>query len=155
MNNSESNSAHNITENQSLNNTRQIECSSNRKYSIRKRELLDLIEKIPGRVELLNDKDRAFINLFLASQSFRNIAAAAQVHEATVARRIKKIVKRISDNDFIIAISDRTLTPLERKVLREHCIDGLPMNRIAEKNKISYCQVRKLIKASMQKNKEY
>ncbi len=114
-----------------------------------------MIEKIPGRVELLNDKDRAFINLFLASQSFRNIAAAAQVHEATVARRIKKIVKRISDNDFIIAISDRTLTPLERKVLREHCIDGLPMNRIAEKNKISYCQVRKLIKASMQKNKEY
>lgn len=109
-----------------------------------------MIEKIPGRVELLNDKDRAFINLFLASQNFRNIASAAEVHEATIARRIKKIVQRISSNEFVKAISDRNLTPVKRKILREHFIDGMPMIKIAKKNKISYCQVRKLIKTSMQ-----
>ncbi|HBG27469.1 MAG: hypothetical protein A2Y10_02750 [Planctomycetes bacterium GWF2_41_51] len=115
---------------------------------ITKRELLDLLEKIPGRIEMLPDKDKAFINLFLASQNFRNIAAAAQVHEATIARRIKKIADRISNNNFVNALSNKNLTPLKMKIMKDYFINDLPMNKIARNNKISYYEVRKLIKSA-------
>ena len=113
---------------------------------ISKRNLLNLFEDLPGRVELLNANDRALVNLFLSSQKFRDIAANAKVHEATIARRLKKIAARIESNNFVNAIS-QNLKPLELQILKDYFVNGLPMIKIARKNNIPYCSVRKLVKA--------
>ncbi len=113
---------------------------------IKKRALLDLLEQTPGRIELLNERDRAFVNLMLTGQKFRTIASAAGVHEATIARRLKKIAARITNNNFVCALSQKNITPMKMKVLRDYFVNGISMLKVAAKNKVSYHDVRKLIK---------
>jgi DNA-binding Lrp family transcriptional regulator len=113
---------------------------------IKKRVLMDTLEQLPGRVEMLNERDRAFVNLLLTSQKFRTIARAAGVHEATVARRLKKIAARITGDNFINALSQRNITPAKMQILRDYFVDGLSMFKIAAKHKNSYHKIRKFIR---------
>lgn len=113
---------------------------------IKKRALLDLLEQLPGRVEMLNEMDRAFVNLMLTGQKFRTIAQAAGVHEATIARRLKKIAARITSNNFVSALSQQNLTHGKMQLLRDYFVDGNSMFKIAQKYKVSYYDVRKLIR---------
>jgi DNA-binding Lrp family transcriptional regulator len=113
---------------------------------IKKRALLDLLEQSPGRIEMLNERNRAFVNLMLTWQNFRTIATAAGVHEATIARRLKKIAARITNNTFVCALSQRNLTPQKMQILRDYFVDGFSMFTIAAKNHVGYHNVRNLIK---------
>jgi hypothetical protein len=116
---------------------------------IKKRELLDLLEQTPGRIEMLNEQDRAFVNLMLTSQKFRTIANAAGVHEATIARRLKKIAARLTSDNFVNALSEKNLTPKRMQILRDYFVDGFSMLQIARKNNANYYEVRKLIKENL------
>jgi Mor family transcriptional regulator len=122
---------------------------------IKKRALLDLLEQIPGRIEMLNEMDRAFVNLLLTGQKFRTIAQAAGVHEATIARRLKKIAARITSNNFVSALSQPNLTPGKMQLLRDYFVDGNSMLKIAQKYKVSYYDVRKLIKEHQTVDSQY
>jgi hypothetical protein len=126
-----------------------------RKSTIKKQDLLDILEQLPGRIEMLNDTDRAFVNLILAGQKFRTIARTAGVHEATVARRLKKIAMRITDNQFINSLSHKHLTPKKMQILRDYFVDGWPMLRIAVRNNISYYKVRQIIHKQRSTAKNY
>jgi len=117
-----------------------------RTLKIKKRELLDILEQMPGRIEMLNDHDRAFVNLMLAGQKFNTIAHAAGVHGATIARRLKKITARMTDNNFVNALSEKNLTVQQMQILRDFFVDGLSMFRIAVRNNFSYYKVRQLVK---------
>jgi DNA invertase Pin-like site-specific DNA recombinase len=112
---------------------------------IRKRDLLDIFESIPGRIELLREQDRAFVNLFLSAQKFRNIALTAGVNEATIARRLKKIAARLTSNDFVQALS-KGVGLDEIKILRAYFIDGVSKPQIARQNNLSYHVVQKIVK---------
>lgn len=122
---------------------------------IKKRALLDLLEQIPGRIEMLNEMDRAFVNLLLTGQKFRTIAQAAGVHEATIARRLKKIAARITSNNFVSALSGTNLTVGKMQLLRDYFVDGNSMLKIAQKYKVSYYDVRKLIKEHQTADSQY
>lgn len=115
-------------------------------FQIKKRQLLDLFEAYPGRIDLLSDKDKMLIDLFMASEKFKSIATAAGVHEATVARRLKKIAKRLKSDSFVIAMSHH-LPPEKMEIMRQYFVEGLSMLKIARQNNRPYCKIRKTIKA--------
>lgn len=116
---------------------------------ITKKELLNLFDNTPGRIDMLPVKDRAFINLFMSAQNFRTIAINAGVHEATIARRLKKIADRIKNDSFIFAISNKKLSKLKIEVLKDYFVNGMSMIQIAKNRKLSYYEVRKIIKESI------
>lgn len=115
---------------------------------ITKRELLDLLEKIPGRIDMLPEMDKALIQLFLSSQKFRLIAIHAGVHEVTIMRRIKKIAQRINSNDFVNALSNPNLPADKLQILKDYFIANIPMYKIARKNNVSYYEVRTLVQSA-------
>lgn len=119
------------------------------KLEIHKRALLDFFESVPGRVEMLPQQDRAFVRLFLVSQKIRLMAAMAGKHEATIARRLKRIAARISANNFVATLSDEKLSKDEMQILRDYFVDGIAMLKIARNRNLNYYVVRKIIKSRM------
>ena len=114
-----------------------------------KKELLNLFEKHAGRIDLLNGQQKAFVRLFLNGQKFRTLANTAGVHEATIARRLKRIALRISNNNFIAAlavISDASEFPEKIKIIKDHFLNGLSIKTISKNTGLSPNKVRKTIK---------
>ncbi|MEN6385122.1 MAG: hypothetical protein ABFD79_07965 [Phycisphaerales bacterium] len=119
---------------------------------IKKRALLNLFESMPGRIEMLTERERALVNLFLSSQKFRHIALTAGIDEATIARRLKRIAARLASNDYVRALTNKNLTPLKMQILRGYFIEGRSMLQIARDYNFKYCKVRKIIKEHAFKN---
>jgi len=115
-------------------------------FQITKRQLLDLFEAYPGRIDLLSDQDKMLISLFMASEKFTSIASAAGVHEATIARRLKKIAKRLKSDSFVMAMKHR-LAPEKMEILRKFFLEGMSMLKIATQKNLPYSRIRRIIKA--------
>jgi predicted DNA-binding protein YlxM (UPF0122 family) len=113
---------------------------------ISKEELLGLFEKLSTEVDMLPQQQRAFIRLFLSSRKYISIAKTAQVNQATVARRLKKIARQISSNNFITALSqNRNLPAKKMEVIRDYFINALPITKIAQNRNLSRHRIRKII----------
>lgn len=115
--------------------------------SISKKELLNVFEKLSSRIDMLSEQQKTFVRLFMSSQSFRRIAKTAGVHEATIARRLKRIAERIGNNDFIAVLSQNgNLTGEEMEVLKDRFVNGMAVKTIAENRKMTCYRVKKIIK---------
>ena len=111
-----------------------------------KKELLGIFEKLATRVDMLPVQQRTFVRLFQSTGKYRPIAKMAGVHEANIARRLKKIAERISSNNFIAALSQNGSLPCETmEILKDYFVADLPMIRIAKNRNISCYKVRKII----------
>jgi len=76
--------------------------------------------------------------------TFRQMARLAGVNEATIARRIHKVVKRLLDGSYITCLYNKeTLTPRQLEMARDYFVDGLPMREIADRHEVSIYRVRK------------
>jgi hypothetical protein len=96
---------------------------------------------------MLPDEPRAFVRLFLADGKFRTIAGSASVNEATIARRLKRIARRISSNNFIAGLSEENNLPQEKmEILKDYFIRDLPMAKIVKNRNMSDYKVRKIIR---------
>jgi hypothetical protein len=116
---------------------------------VNKRELLGLFVKLSTRVDMLPDKQRTFVRLFLGTQKYRPIAKMAGVNEVTIARRLKRIAEQISSNNFIAALSqENNLSPEKMEILKDYFVTDLPMIRIAKNRNLSCYMVRKIIRTS-------
>lgn len=114
--------------------------------NISKNELLDTFEKLAVRVELLDEEQRLLIRLFQAGQSYKAIAVMAGANEATIARRLRKIVRRISDDRFITALSGENTQGQQAKILKERFVYGKTVRQIAKNTGLSKYEIRKIIK---------
>jgi hypothetical protein len=113
---------------------------------ITKTELLNLFEKLMGRIDFLADQEKAFVRLFMNSQNFRTIAKSAAVSEATIARRLKKIARRISNNNFITALTQSNGTSAdETEAIKDHFLNGTNIKTITKKTGLSRYKVNKTI----------
>ena len=113
---------------------------------ITKNELLNLFEKLVGRIDLLADQQKAFVRLFMNGQKFRTMAKSAAVSEATIARRLKKIARLISGNDFITALTKTNdLSTDQIEIIRDHFINGTTIKAITNKTGLSRYKVNKII----------
>ncbi|MFA6187135.1 MAG: hypothetical protein WC770_07995 [Phycisphaerae bacterium] len=110
--------------------------------NITKDELLDTFGRLAGRIELLVGEQKAFVRLFQSIGDFKCIAKAANVHEATVARRLRKIAQRISDDKFISALTDDA----KIEVVKKKYVNGKSARQIAIETGMSKYKVWKMIK---------
>jgi predicted DNA-binding protein YlxM (UPF0122 family) len=108
----------------------------------------DRIDLLRSRAELLTGKDKALMTMYLKNgTSFRQMARLAGVNEASIARRIYKIIQRLIDGEYITCLRSRDkFTPTEMKVSKDYFVEGLSMKKIAKKRGLTYYRVRQTLK---------
>ena len=113
---------------------------------ITKNELLNLFEKSAGRIDLLAEREKALVRLFMNSQKFRIMAKSAAISEATIARRLKKIARLISSDDFITALTKTNdLSTEEMEIIKGHFVKGLSIKTIGKNTGLSRYKIKKII----------
>lgn len=110
--------------------------------NLTKYHLLDTFDRLAGRIELLSSGQRAFVRLFQNVQDFRSIGQTARVHEATIARRLKKIAQRISDDKFISVMASNS----DCKIVIGKFVNGKSIRQIAREMGITKYKVGKIVK---------
>ncbi len=114
-------------------------------------------EQIRKRAEQLSEPDRTLVRMYLDNEnSFRQIAQLLGVSEATVARRVKKIISRLSDPSIEGVLNkSSTLGRRQRKIARDYFLRGLTVKTVSRKYGMTYYNTRRIInllrKLSMQR----
>ena len=105
------------------------------------------IDLLRARVDILTGRDRAIMKFYLENGStFSQMARLAGVNEATIARRIHKLTKRLLDGEYIVCLRNRDkFSAVERAIAKDYFLDGNPQTKIAAKRKISVYRVRKTL----------
>jgi len=104
-------------------------------------------ERIRKRAEQLSEPDRTLVRMYLDNEnSFRQIAQLLGVSEATVARRVKKIVGRLGDPSIEgILNKSSKLGRRQRKIARDFFLCGLSVKTIARKYGMTYYNTRRIV----------
>ncbi len=117
-----------------------------KKVGITKKELLDLFEIHTVRVEMLDNEQITLVKIFQNRPNFRAIAKMANVNEATIARRLKKIATAISSESFSTALSRKyNVSQGKINIIAKHFINGLSVRAITQNTGLSVYKIRKII----------
>ena len=111
------------------------------------------IELLRRRIHLLDGMDRLLMTMYLENgNSFRQIARLVGMNEASIARRIKKITKRLTDGEYITCLRSRDrFTKQELAIAKDYFLSDEPIRKIAEKRGWTYYKVRETIKQIRQR----
>lgn len=110
--------------------------------------LMDLhrsrVELIRGRLNLLYGTDKLLMTMYLKhGNSFRQIARIRGIGETSIARRIRKITRRLTEGLYIECLRNRNkLTDLQLAIAKDYFLMGLSMKKIAARRRLSYYRVR-------------
>ena len=117
------------------------------------REAIDLLR---SRVELLAGKDKLLMKMYLDNgNSVRQLAQLADVNDASISRKINRIVKRLIDGEYIICLQNcDKFTKAEMTIAKEYFLLGFSIKKIAAKRNWSYHHARKIIKKIQQRIKD-
>jgi len=107
----------------------------------------EVTERLRNRAELLAGEDRALLVMHLeAGSSFRQIARLMGMSPSTVARRIHKLLDRLSDETYALCLQRRDqFTEEELAVIRNHFVRGLSVQRICRDSSLCYYRARTII----------
>lgn len=107
----------------------------------------DRIDLLRSRIGMLVGKDKLLLTMHLENgNSFRQIAQLVGVNEASIARRIHKITKRLIDGEYITCLRNRDKFSEEELVIaKDYFLLGLSIRKIAIKRDATYYRVRKII----------
>jgi len=113
-----------------------------------KKEYRTRIDLLRSRVNLLTGKDRLLMTMYLEyGNSFRQIARLAGVNDTIIARRIRKLIKRLIDGEYITCLRNRNkFTKTEMAIAKDYFLMGLSMKKIAAKQRLTYYRVRETLK---------
>jgi len=100
------------------------------------------------RAEMLSGKDKALIQMYLAnSSSFGEMARFAGVSESTIARRVRKLIRRLLGGEYMMCLHSRAqLNKLEQAVAKDYFLEGRSQKEIARKREFTVYQVRKALR---------
>lgn len=106
------------------------------------------VELLVSRVELLSGMDKVLMTMYLVNgNSFRQIAQLMGVNESNVSRRIRRLIKRISDGGYITCLRNRErFSREELDIAREYFLFGWSMKRIARERGMTFYRARKMVK---------
>ena len=106
------------------------------------------IDSLRSRVGLLVGKDKLLMTMYLENgNSFRQIARLTGVNISTVARRIHKLAKRLTNGEYITCLRNREkFTGAELVIVKDYFLVGLTRREIAAKRNCSVYRVRKILK---------
>ena len=110
--------------------------------------LRDSTELLYNRTSLLNGKDKLLMTMYLKNGiSFRQMARLTGVNEASIARRIHKITKRLVDGEYITCLRNRDkFTAVELDIAKDYFLRGLSIRKTAKERGLTYYRVRQTIK---------
>lgn len=113
-----------------------------------KNEYRDRIDLLRSRVNLLTGKDKLLMTMYLENgNSFRQMARLAGTNEASIARRIHKVTKRLIDGEYITCLRNRDkFTETEMAIAKDYFLLGLSIRKIAGKRHRTYYRVREILK---------
>ena len=99
------------------------------------------------RLPLLAGPDRALMTLYLDSgHSFRQLARLTGASPTTVARKIRRIARRLADETYPLCLRSKSeFSVLELHVVRDHFVRGLSCGRISKHRNLSYYRVRETV----------
>lgn len=105
------------------------------------------IEVLRRRIHLLDGMDRLLMTMHLENgNSFRQIARLVGMNEASIARRIKKITKRLADGEYIKCLRSRNrFTKQELAIAKDYFLSGMSIKKIVEKRGCTYYHIHKNI----------
>jgi predicted DNA-binding protein YlxM (UPF0122 family) len=111
-------------------------------------EFDDRLDIIRSRAGLLTGTDKTLMQVYLDnSGTFRQMSRIAGVNEASVSRRIHKLIRRLLDGQYITCLRNRKyLTDKQVEIARDYFVEGLPMSEIARRHEISIYAVKKAMK---------
>jgi len=110
------------------------------------------IDLLRSRVNLLTGKDKLLMTMYLENcNSFRQMARLAGINETSIARRIRKITKRLIDGEYITCLRNRDkFTKAEMTIAKDYFLRGLSIRKITDKRHTSYYRVRETLKRIQQ-----
>ncbi|HUV41149.1 MAG TPA: hypothetical protein VMW23_05125 [Sedimentisphaerales bacterium] len=113
-----------------------------------KTEYRDRIDLLHSRVGLLAGKDKVLMTMYIENgNSFRQMARLVGVNEASIARRIHKVTKRLINGEYITCLRNRDkFSKNELDIAKDYFLAGLSMKKIAKKRDSTYYCVRKTLK---------
>ena len=108
----------------------------------------DRIELLRARAQILGGKDKALMEMYLKNGSTLNqMARLAGVSEATISRRVHRLVGRLLDGEYIRCLHKRgQLDLLEQAIARDYFLGGLSQKKIALRREVTAYHVRKTLK---------
>ena len=117
------------------------------KAAQRRVEMRQRMEILRERVRLLSGTDRVLMEMYLdKGNTFRQMAVLAGVSEAAIARRIRKIIKRLGDGAYVMCLGQAELFSREElAMVRDYFIRGLSLRQIAEEHGCSFYRARRTI----------
>lgn len=103
------------------------------------------MELLRSRLGLLAGRDRVLMTMYIVNgNSFRQIARLRGVSETSVARRIHRLVERLTDGEFLRCVRNRDkLSRRQMAIARDYFLTGLSIKQVAEKRGVSLYAVRK------------
>ena len=106
------------------------------------------VELLVSRLGLLSGMDRLIMTMYLVNgNSFRQIAQLMGVNESNVSRRIRRLIRRISDGEYMVCLRNRgRFSREEMEIAREYFLLGWSMKRIARERGMTFYRVRKMVK---------
>ena len=127
---------------------KQIHVNISQKQLKAKNNYRDRINLLRSRVSLLTGKDKLLMTMYLEnSNSFRQMARLVGVNEATIARRIHKVTKRLIDSEYITCLQNRNkFTKAELDIAKDYFLLGVSIRKIAKKRHFSYYRIRQTLK---------
>jgi len=91
-----------------------------------------VVEMLRERAELLQRRDKALALMYLeCGASYRHIAEVAGVNEVTVARRMRRIIRRLLKWDYVRLAREKGLTAMEARAAKDVVVGGLGQREVA------------------------
>jgi len=113
-----------------------------------KNEYRDRIDLLRTRVHMLTGRDRLLMTMYLEKgNSIRQLARLTGVNDTVIARRIRKLVKRLSGGEYITCLRNRNrFTKIEMAVAKSYFLNGLSIKKTAAENHLTYYRTREITK---------
>jgi hypothetical protein len=98
-------------------------------------------------LDLLDTEERVLLRTYWeAGSSFDAIARLTGMNRSTVCRRIHRLIRRLSDETYVLCEADRTRFPTsELAVIRDYFVRGFSLKRICRDHDLGYYRARVII----------
>lgn len=108
----------------------------------------EAIELLRNRINLLEGQEKVLMKMYLENgNSVRQMARLTGVNETTIARRIRRMTKRLIDGQYIECLRCRSeFTKTELAIAKDYFLMGISMRRIAANRRSTYYFVRETLK---------
>jgi len=113
-----------------------------------KNERRDRIDLLRSRIHLLTGRDRLLMTMYLErGNSIRQIARVAGIDDTMMARRIRKLTKRLLDGQYITCLRNRNkFTKTEMTIAKDYFLTGLSIKTIAAEHHLTYYHTRETVR---------